>query len=129
MCLILGWLVILYGVWGLFDASQRTNPDQWVRWFLGSLVAHDLVIAPLTFATGAFLVKRVRGSLRGSLQAGLIASAIIVLTVWPLVRGYGLREDNPSALPNNYVAGLMLVLTVVWSGVAILAARSRKYRR
>jgi hypothetical protein len=77
----------------------------------------------LTIATGALLVKRIRGPIRGPLQAGLIVTAIVVLTVWPLLRGYGLRDDNPSALPNNYLAGLVIVLVIVWSVVTVVAVR------
>ena len=126
ICAALGWLVIGYGAWGLLDNATRTNPDQWIRWFVGSLVVHDFVVAPLTFAIGALVVSRIPRRLRVPFQAGLVASAIIVLTVWPLVRGYGLRADNPSALPNNYLAGLATVLLVVWSVVAVVAVRSTK---
>jgi hypothetical protein len=128
ICATLGWLVIGYGIWGLIDNANRTNPGQWILWFAGSLIAHDLVVAPLTFAVGAFLVSRIPRGLRGPLQAGLIASAIIVLTAWPLVRGYGLRADNPSALPNNYLAGLAIVLVAVWLAVAVVAVWVRKRR-
>lgn len=123
----MGWLVIAYGVWGLFDNSSWTNPEQWIRWFVGSLVVHDFVLAPLTFAVGAMLVSRVP-SLRTPFQAGGIASAIIVLTTWPLVRGYGLRSDNPSALPNDYLAGVVMVLIAVWTVVAAIAWRTRRRR-
>jgi hypothetical protein len=44
------------------------------------------------------------------------------------VRGYGVRADNPSALPKNYLAGLALVLAVVWSAVALIALRSWRRR-
>jgi len=128
VCLALGWLVMGYGVWGLLDNASRTNPDQWIRWFTGSLIAHDLVVAPVTFAVGALVVGRIPLRFRPPFQGGLIASAIIVLATWPLVRGYGLRADNPSALPNNYLAGLALVLAVVWSAVAIIAMRSWRRR-
>ena len=128
VCLALGWVVMGYGVWGLLDNASRTNPDQWIRWFTGSLIAHDLVVAPVTFAVGALVVGRIPLPFRPPFQGGLIASAILVLTTWPLVRGYGLRADNPSALPNNYLAGLALVLAVVWSAVAVIAVRSWRRR-
>ena len=115
-----------YGVWGLVDNATLTNPEQWIRWFIGSLVIHDFVIAPLTFVVGAFLVARVPRQMRAPFQAGLIVSAVIVLTTWPLVRGYGLRSDNPSALPNDYLGGLAMVLIAVWSVVAAVAWRARK---
>ncbi len=117
-----------YGVWGLFDNAILTNPEQWIRWFIGSLVVHDFVIAPLAFAVGAILVARIPRPLRAPFQAGLIASAVIVLTTWPLVRGYGLRADNPSALPNDYLGGLAMVLIAVWSVVGAVAWRVWKRR-
>jgi len=120
--------VMGYGVWGLFDNSTRTSPEQWIRWFMGSLVVHDFVIAPLTLAVGAILVARIPHPLRAPFQAGLIASAFIVLTTWPLVRGYGLRSDNPSALPNDYLGGLAMVLIAVWSVVGAVAWRVWKRR-
>ena len=128
ICAALGWLVIGYGIWGLIDNANRTNPGQWIRWFAGSLIAHDLVVAPLTFAFGAFLASRTPRGLRASFQAGLIVSAIFVLTTWPLVRGYGLKADNPSALPNNYLAGLVMVLVVVWLVVVVVTVRNWKRR-
>ncbi len=128
VCVALGWVVMGYGVWGLFDNASRTNPDHWIRWFTGSLIVHDLVVAPVTFAVGALVVGRIPLRFRAPFQSGLIASAIIVLTSWPLVRGYGLRSDNPSALPNNYLAGMALVLAVVWSAVAFIAVRSWRRR-
>ncbi|MGH2776177.1 MAG: hypothetical protein ACRDJT_12205 [Actinomycetota bacterium] len=128
ICAVLGWLVIAYGVWGLFDNASRTNPDQWIRWFIGSLVVHDFVIAPVTFIVAIVLVARIPRPARAPFQAGLISSAIVVLTTWPLVRGYGLRSDNPSALPNDYPAGLTMVLIAVWSVVAVVAGRAWKRR-
>jgi len=128
ICAVLGWLLIAYGVWGLFDNDTQTHPEQWIRWFVGSLVIHDFVIAPLTFAVGALLVARIPRPFRAPFQAGLISSAVIVLTTWPLLRGHGLRSDNPSALPNDYLTGLVMVLFAVWSVVAAVALRAWKRR-
>ena len=125
----LGWAVIGYGLWGLFDNANRTNPEQWIRWFAGSLVVHDFVIAPLTFGIGALIATRVPRRIRAPLTGGLIASAIVVLTAWPLLRGYGLRSDDPSALPNDYPAGLAMVLVAVWSVVIAFALRAPRRRR
>ena len=123
-CVAVGWAVMGYGVWGLLDNANRTHPEQWIRWFAGSLIVHDFVIAPLTFGFGVLVVARVPRRIRAPMTAGVIASAIIILTAWPLLRGYGLRSDNPSALPNDYLAGLAMVLVAVWSVVAACAVRA-----
>jgi hypothetical protein len=44
------------------------------------------------------------------------------------VRGSGLRPDNPSALPNDYLAGLAIVLSAVWAIVAVVVIRSWRRR-
>jgi hypothetical protein len=109
-----------FGVMGLIHNSSRTHPDQWVKWFIGSLVAHDFIVAPLVFAIGALLVARIPAAWRAPIQSGLIATGIIVLMSWPLLRGYGRDPRNPSVLPNNYAVNLVIVLAVVWAVVGLV---------
>lgn len=127
----IGWATIGFGLFGLFENSARTHPDQWGRWFLGALVVHDLVVAPAVFAIGALLARRVSGSYRGPIQGALVITAILVLVGFPFVRGYGRRADNPSALPNDYGAGLLALVAVVWlvTGLFLWRARLKSSRR
>jgi hypothetical protein len=121
---LVGWPVMGFGVWGLIHESSRTHPDQWLRWFAGILLAHDLLVAPAVFALGVLLGARVP---RG-VCLGLAASAMIVATSWPVLAGYGRTPDNPSVLPNHYAAGLLTVLGAVWLTVAgpLVAAHLRR---
>jgi hypothetical protein len=118
---ILGTAIMAFGIWGLFNDSARTHPTQWVRWFVGSALVHDLLIAPLVFAIAVLLVRRISPRYRAIVQGGLIASGVILLTTFPLLRGYGQRPDNPSALPNDYGMGVLVTLGVIWLAVAALA--------
>jgi len=120
ICLIAGWAVIAYGIGGLLLNADRTHPEQWIRWVVGALVVHDLIVAPLVFALGAYLVARIPPGARAATQGALFASGVVVLTAWPFLRGYGLLADNPSALPNNYALGLAIVLSLVWAATAVL---------
>lgn len=126
-----GWATIGFGVFGLFENSARTHPDQWVRWFLGALVVHDLVVAPAVFAIGVLLARRVPESYRGPIQGALIITGILVLVSFPFVRGYGQRADNPSALPNDYGTGLLVLVAVVWlvTSLFLWRARLKSHRR
>ena len=63
---------------------------------------------------GSLLVNRVRAPYRAAVQGAVIATGIVTLTTWPFLRGYGLRSDNSSVLPNNYALGLSSVVAVVW---------------
>ena len=126
-CAAIGWAVIAYGVGGLFVEGDRTHPEQWIRWFAGSLIAHDFVVAPVVFAAGSLLAYRVRAPYRAAVQGALIASGVITLATWPFLRGYGLRSDNASVLPNNYALGLSIVVLAVWLVAA--GAMLRAWRR
>jgi hypothetical protein len=109
-----GLAVVAYGVGGLFVEGERTHPEQWIRWFAGSLIVHDFVVMPLVVAAGVVLAKRVHAPYRAAIQGALIATGIVILTVWPFLRGYGLRSDNRSVLPNNYALGVSMVVAAVW---------------
>lgn len=124
----IGWAAIGWGLIGLFENSSRTNPSQWVRWFVGSLVVHDLILAPAVIGVGVLLARWVPVRHRGPVQGALIITGILVLVFFPFVRGYGLRDDNPSALPNDYGMGLIIVIALTWlgAGVVLWHRRARK---
>ncbi len=132
VALLIGCGVMLYGTWGLLDNAQDTNPTEWIMWFLGALVAHDLVVAPLVFLVGWLLSRTFSPSTRAPIQAGFIASAIVIAVTWPLLRRYGANDANPSALPNDYTTGLLSILSLIWTaallsvGWKLRAARRRR---
>jgi hypothetical protein len=112
----------IYGMWvnqgtGLLDVRLRPM----LTWIIGAVVLHDLVLAPVTLATGRGL-RRVRPCLlRAPLQVGLAATALVTLLAFPLVRGYGTRAADPSRLPLNYTVGYGALLAVVWLACAAWA--------
>lgn len=128
-CAAIGWVVMAYGVGELFVEGDRTHPEQWIRWFASSLVAHDFVVLPVVIAVGSLLANRVRAPYRAAVQGALIASGIITLATWPFLRGYGLRSDNASVLPNNYAMGLLIVVVAVWLAAAGMLLREWRRAR
>ena len=58
-------------------------------------------------------------------------SAVLAVVAWPFVRGYGRQPGNPSLLPRNYAAGLVVYLAAIWTvalaivgvGLAVRAVR------
>lgn len=120
---VIGWSVIAIGVLNLFLEAARTHPDQWIRWFVGALLAHDLVLAPAVFLAGR-LTRRWRPAVR----YGLIASAVLTLVAYPLVRGYGRDPLDPSSLPQDYATNVIVLLSAIWLVVlgAVLFGRRRE---
>jgi hypothetical protein len=116
----IGFAVMAYGVFGLLAESDRTHPGKWVRWFVGSAIAHDFVVAPVTIAVAVIVVRYVAPTYRSFVQGAMIATGLLVLTFYPFVRGFGRSSGNASVLPNNYARGLIVALALVWFATGAL---------
>jgi hypothetical protein len=125
---VVGWAMIAFGVWTVFDRAGSTHPLGLGAWFVGLTLAHDLILAPAISLAAVLLVPRLPPRARGVVLIAAIVSAVLVLLSLPPLLGD--PADNPSILPRNYVAGLAISITVTWAvaGVWLLAARSRGRR-
>ncbi|OHV57300.1 hypothetical protein BCD48_06725 [Pseudofrankia sp. BMG5.36] len=125
-----GLAVIGYGIHGLVTMARATHPPQAARWLIGGILVHDLVIVPVTAATGLLLIRFVRAPYRAVVQGALLVSAAVALASLPLWRGYGGSPDNPTVNPLPYGRNLAIVLGAVWAGAAaLIAVRMMRARR
>ena len=129
-----GGAVGLFGLAGLLRDAAKTTPLVWLRWLVGLLLVHDLVLAPLVLLAGRRVRDRAPEAWRWPLQVGLVTSGVLVLASVPVLVGVGRRTQphNASVLPGNYPLALAVVLSVVWLGVVSLGiwgAPRRRYRR
>ena len=123
-----GWAVIAWGLRGIFQHSLDTRPANLAKFVVGGALLHDLFVAPLVIGAGVLLARTVPGRARAVVQAALAVSGTVALFSYPMVRAYGLAAHNPTSLPHNYTANLLLVLGVVWAvaaGVVVARLRSR----
>jgi hypothetical protein len=116
--LVVGGAVMAVGVRGVLDQAAGTDPGALLVWVVGADLVHDLVLAPVAILVGWLVGRRVRGPWRAPVQAALVASGIVLLVGWPLLRGYGrdTRPDNPTVAPLDYSTAVLTVLAVVWVG-------------
>ena len=116
----LGVLLMAWGVVGLFRHAATTVPASWLRWFIGGLIAHDLLLAPAVLAAG-LAVHRLPPALRLPVRAALIVSGTLVLLTVPLLLGYGraTQPGNTSVLPGDYPVSLAVVLAGVWAAAVV----------
>ena len=126
-----GAAVGLFGLAGLAIDAAKTMPLVWLKWLIGLLLVHDLVLAPLVHLTGRRLRDRAPGAWRWPLQLGLVTSGVLVLASVPVLVGVGRRTQpgNTSVLPGNYPLALAGVLTVVWLAILALGTWRSKQRR
>jgi hypothetical protein len=122
--LVAGWAVMAYGIIGALANSRDTHPSDLARWFLGAAVAHDGVLAPAVLLIGTALGRLLPGRLRAPVQGGLVVTGVVALFAFPLVRGYGVRPDNPTVVFRNYVPSLLVVLAMISLVTAALAVRA-----
>jgi hypothetical protein len=120
--LSVGGAVGLSGLAGLLRDATKTMPLVWLKWLVGLVLIHDLVLAPLVILAGRRLRDRAPERWYWPLRLGLVASGVLVLASVPVLYGVGRRTQpgNASVLPANYPLALAGVLIVVWLGVLAL---------
>jgi len=122
---VAGWAIMAFGVWGLFMDANQTNPTSWVKWFLGGAIVHDLVVVPVVLLVGTVVARAVPLRWRAPVQGALISSALVVATFAIFVSGAGDISENPSALPNSYALGLVVLLGFIWACALVWAIARR----
>ena len=128
--LAVGGAAMAWGAAGLVRHADSTVPASWLRWLLGGLIAHDLVLAPALRALGLAL-GRLPPALRPGVRAALIVSGTLALMSVPLLLGYGrsAQPGNRSVLPGNYPLSLAAVVGAVWAAAGAWTLLTRRARR
>lgn len=119
--------VMLFGILGLLRNGPEIMLGSWVRFFVGGLILHDGLWAPIVGLASLALVRFLPAWIRPTVQGALIVTSALILISIPALTGRGRLPTNPSILPNDYWGNLALVLGLVWlvAGALALRARSR----
>ena len=90
-------------------------------WLVGADVAHDFVLAPLACLVGAAVARALPRWCRAPVQAALLTSAVLLIVVFPALRGFGRDQvpDNPSVQPLDYTTATLTALAVVGSAAGV----------
>ncbi len=123
IALPIGGGLIAFGIFGLVaDKGIGTSVDVGA-WLVGADVAHDFVLAPLACLIGAVVARALPRWCRAPVQAGLLTTGVLLIVVFPALRGYGHDRvpDNPSVQPLNYTTATLTALAVVWASAAVWA--------
>ena len=126
----IGVAMIGFGVAGVLRDQDATVPRNLALWLFGAGIVHDAVVLPLAvllgWATGRVLPRYAWTPVR----LGLAWSALVSIVFWPAVRGWGVREGNPSLFPLDYARNLTVTLVATWLvvGLAIVLNRRRGRR-
>lgn len=120
LVIVLGWALVVGALVGALGDDRLRGAGSWVRWLVGSALVHDLVVLPAVVATGWALSRLVPLAWRTPVRTAAVVGAIVTVTVWPIARRWGARDDNPSILP--LPVGRNLVVLLILLAVAAAAA-------
>ena len=118
----IGWALIGWGVRGALHHHVDTRPAELARLFVGGLLAHDLVFAPLVLAAGVAVSRLTPRRWRAGVQAALILVGLVALFAYPEIRDYARVLNNPTSLPHNYTRNAVIVAAIAVAGVAAVSA-------
>jgi hypothetical protein len=122
ICAVFGLGLIAFGIGGLLTNIEGPALTSWLKVFLGGLIAHDALFAPLVVLGSVLLTRVVPRAVRAPVQGALIVSCALIVVAVPVVGGFGRLANNPSLLPSNdYGLRLALALAAVWAITAAIA--------
>lgn len=119
--------MIAWGARGLFTTAS-TKPANWAKFFIGGVVAHDLLFSPILAGAVFLAIRRIPAAHRAYVQAGVLITGLVTLVALPMVLSPGVPDD-PSALPLPYGGNLLLVVAVIWLAVLGTAVVDSARRR
>jgi hypothetical protein len=119
----LGLVSVGYGIDGALGEPRLTHPWYAVRWAVGGILLHDLLLAPAACAVGLLLSRLLRAPYRAVTQSAMIISGSVALASLPLWRGYTSNPGNTTVDPLPYGRNVAIVLGAVWftAGTAMIA--------
>lgn len=116
--------MIGFGVWSLLRTP--VDPVQFAVWMGGSIIAHDLVLAPLVFGTGWLTRRLVPARRLAPVQAGLIWSGMLTLFLVPALSARGSFHGDLGRLSDHYLRSLAIVLGCAWALALVWAVAGRR---
>jgi hypothetical protein len=121
IALPVGAALMAFGAVGLVQDTGLSAAADVARWLIGADVAHDFVIAPIACLIGFAVARALPRWCRTPVQAALLTSGVLLIVVFPALRGYGHDHvpDNPSVQPLDYTSSTLTALAIVWVAAAI----------
>ena len=121
IALPIGAAVMVFGAIGLIGDLGVGGGVEVGGWLVGADVAHDFVLAPLACLVGAAVARALPRWCRAPTQAALVTSGVLLIVVFPALRGYGRATvpDNPSIQPLDYTTSTLTALAVVWAAAGV----------
>lgn len=125
-----GVFLIGYGALRMYE-QQRTALPSLAKWLLGSVLAHDLVIAPVVLGIGWLIKRYVLRRFRAHVQGGLITAGLVLsVAAFMIRRQHTGGPKSLALLQQNYLLNTgILFFVIVGCTVAAYAVMQRRTKR
>lgn len=130
-----GIAVAAYGGWLLWSRRDLADLFSALRWLVGGVLAHDLLLAPLVVLVAVVVGRLLPRVVHGPLAFGLVVLGTVTVMAVPVLGAWGRQQDpyNQTLLDRDYTAGWLLLAGLVALGVLVgtvwRARRSRSSGR
>lgn len=127
--LAVGWAIIAFGVWGLLGDQATDRVVNWAVYLVGLNLLHDVVVVPGALLIGVVLTRWLPGEWRAPAQAGLFASAAVLLLAAAPLAETAEPVGNPTIQPLDYGTATLTALGISWAAVVGVTLAHRWWRR
>ncbi len=125
--LVMGAAGVAFAAWGGWKMVTTFAANDWwpvLRWGVAGIVVHDALLAPIGIVLVLLVFRRVSGSARPLLRAGLLGLASVGFLVLALA-GARARRQNPTVLPTDPWMALIFGVGSVVLGLVLAAIVTR----
>ncbi|WIB76832.1 hypothetical protein DEJ28_14410 [Curtobacterium sp. MCPF17_002] len=131
---VVGVLVIAFGAYVLVTTVRPNRIWGLATWLVAAVVLHDAILSPFVVAVGLLLRRSGRSLPPWVLvvvQAAVVLGSVLALVVLPEIAAKHHGQKNPTVLPFDYgarllvVEGVLLLVVVVVLAVGVVRARRR----
>lgn len=125
--MVLGVIVGGYGAWLLFSRADTEGLISAGLWLLGGVLLHDVLLSGIVIGLGLVTTRFLPAAARAPSAIALIIVGPLTLIAFPMIGGFGAKENNPTLLDRPYTTNwvvLLIVTVVLVVGVSVARARS-----
>lgn len=124
-----GVLLTSYGALRMYQ-QQRTALPALAKWLIGSVLAHDLVIAPVVLGTGWLIKRYVPRRFRAHLQGGLITAGLVFSVAAFMIRRQ--HKGGPKSLAllqQNYLLNTVILMAIIAASTVLFYVLTQRRTR
>ena len=125
LLVVAGCLMVIHAARGVYAGLGGQDLYHYLRYFVVAWLVNDLIFVPVVIGLGFVATRWLPLWAKPFAQGALFVALAVVVVAYPLLTGHGKAPDNPSALPRDYWAGLLVTLALVGAAATALALRAR----